>query len=161
MTSLTHRLGNVPLLCLLGLVAAVSAACSNSPSAATTSTSSTTSAQSPSSTSGVTPSTASQNLPAVGIYTDGPASSPHYKLDLTTSSGSTLAGSITFVFQDGSTSSPTNFTGSASNGQATLTMTSGTQFTATYAQSTIVLGSCTTYLQYAKTAGQCSFARTA
>lgn len=145
---------------LLGTVAATVAACSNTPSATTTSSSPGNSGtgQTPSSSSPTgTPNSGSQSLPAVGTYTDGPTGSPHYKLNLTTSSGNTLSGSIIFVYQDGSTSSAMNFTGSASNGHANLTMASGTQFTATYTQDTILLASCTSFLQYAHTASQCTF----
>lgn len=162
MKSRPHRCRDALLLCS---VAAAAAACSNTPSATTTSSAppGTSGAGSPSSTSSTppTPGQQPQGQPAAGGYTDGVAGSPHYKLTVISNSGGMLTGSIAYVFQDGTASSATSFSGPSSGGHANLTMTSGTQFTATYTQDTILLASCTTYLQYAHTASQCSFTRAA
>jgi len=145
------------------VVAGLSAACTSAPQSSThsdtgTSTTPSTSSVPAGSTTTVTTAPAESGFPATGVYYDGPVGEPHYVLDLTSSSSSAFDGSIIFAFEDGTTTSPMRFTGTASGGQATLTMASGGgPVTATYAQDSIMLASCTTYLQYARTASLCSF----
>ena len=97
-----------------------------------------------------------------GTYTDGSAGMPHYVVDVTSSTGPSVAGSISFVYQDGRTASVGSFSGTAGAGRATLTLSpQGTQAAATYTSTTLVLDGCTGYLQYATGAAQCTFDLTA
>lgn len=103
-----------------------------------------------------TPSTVG-NLPPVGTYADGPQGTPHYTLDLTSSSAAALAGSVNYVFQDGRTQTVFTFTGTPSTDHASLTTSTGKTVSATYTSSSITLASCTTYLQYTTNDSQCTF----
>jgi len=144
----------------LALVAALAGGCSSGSSSSTPppgSTTPTTARSAPSSTT--TASTG--GLPPPGTYADGPRGTPHYTLDLTTSSAAAIAGSVEFVFQDGRTQTVFTFTGTPGTGQAVLTTSSGKTVSATYTTSSITLASCTAYLQYATDNGQCTFSRSA
>lgn len=93
-----------------------------------------------------------------GNYADGAAGVPHYVVDVTSSTSSSVAGSITFIYQDGRTADVGTFSGTAGGGRAMLTIApQGTQASATYTSTTLVLENCTSYLQYAATAAQCTF----
>jgi hypothetical protein len=97
-------------------------------------------------------------LPSIGQYADGPVSQPHYVLDLTSSSPSTLAGTISFVYQDGRTSTVLTFSGTPSSGNAQLTTAPGARvIDATYTAQSVDLESCTEYLQYAQSESSCTF----
>jgi hypothetical protein len=144
------------------LVAALGAACGNSGS------SSSSTSTNPSTTMSTVPTTAPSSsvpggsLPATGTYADGAAGTPHYTLDVTAASGSTISGSLAFVYQDGRTQTVWTFTGTAHDGNASLTTSPGGKtISATYTTSTIVLASCTAYLQYAQNDSQCTFVRSA
>ena len=124
---------------------------------------STSSSSSPSTVSPSSTTTASPGaLPTVGRYGDGvlggPLSEPGYELDVTTSSASQVSGTITYHYQDGRTSSPETFTGTAASGRAMLTLgPNATTLTATYSAQTITLENCTTYLTQARASSQCTF----
>ncbi len=98
------------------------------------------------------------SLPIMGQYTDGPTYQPHYVLDLTATTSSTLAGTISFVYQDGRTSTVLTFSGTASSGSAQLTTAPGARLVdVTYTTQSIDLESCTKYLEYATTPSSCTF----
>jgi hypothetical protein len=141
----------------LVVVAALAGGCSGSPPSSTRppgGTTSTTAATSVPTSAGPPVG----NLPPVGTYTDGPQGTPHYTLVLTTSSATSLAGSVNFIFQDGRTQTVFTFSGTPSTGNASLTTSSGKTVSATYTSSSITLASCTTYLQYAANDSECTFA---
>lgn len=144
----------------MALVAGTAAACGSSgPSSHQSSTtSSTTPTTSPATT---TTTGAANGLLAVGQYTSGAQSQPHYVIDISESSASTLSGTITFVYQDGRTSTVLTFSGTPASGSAALTTAPGARVVnATYTSDSIVLESCTEYLQYATNATACSFSYT-
>lgn len=99
------------------------------------------------------------DLPSVGAYADGSPGTPHYTLDLTTSSAISLAGSVNFLFQDGRTQTVFTFSGAPSAGHASLETSTGKTVAATYTSGSITLASCTTYLQYATNDSECTFSR--
>ena len=161
-----HRLPDLAALAAATAIAAGTAGCTSprtpgpgrpadTSGPTTTATPSTTAS---STTTTTTPGPASTNGLRVGTYTDGPAGFPHYVVDVTSSTGDSVAGSISFVYQDGRTASAGTFSGRASGGRATLTIDpQGTAATATYTSTTLVLDSCTTYLQHTASAAQCTF----
>jgi hypothetical protein len=159
---LSWRSGATTVTVSGALVAALAAGCSSgTPNRAdgnvTTSTSGTSASTTEASTS-TSMATGTGGLPATGKYADGPVGTPHYVLDLTESSGNTMAGSISFVFQDGRTQSEMSFSGTTSSGTATLSTSPGDRtITATYTSSSITLASCTGYLQYAQNDKECTF----
>lgn len=150
---------------LLAATAVAPAACSSphAPSGGPTTvppTASTSTAPAPTTTAGASTTAPPGDLPATGTYVDGSASFPHYVLDLTTSTPASVAGTLSFVFQDGRTSQVGTVTGTAGGGRAQLTISPpGTAASATYTTATLVLESCTGYLQYATNASQCTFTR--
>jgi hypothetical protein len=104
---------------------------------------------------------AAGSLPPAGVYTDGPQGTPHYTVDLTSSSTTALSGSVTFTFQDGRTQTVFTFTGTPSAGKASLTTSTGKTLSAAYTGTSILLESCTAYLQYAASDSQCTFSGSA
>lgn len=100
-------------------------------------------------------------VPAVGQYIDGASSQPHYVVDVSDSSASTLSGTVSFVYQDGRTSTVLTFSGTPQSGSAALTTAPGARVVdVTYTSDSIDLESCTEYLQYATNATACSFSYT-
>jgi hypothetical protein len=143
----------------LAVLAALSAACSTSGSSSA-STATTTSSSMPVSPTTAPSTTAGGVVPATGVYADGATGTPHYLLDVTAVSGSTMSGTLEFVFQDGRTQTVWTFTGTVHDGSATLTTSPGGKtISLTYTTSSIVLASCTAYLQYAQSDSQCTFTR--
>jgi hypothetical protein len=92
-----------------------------------------------------------------GIYTDGPQGTPHYFITLTSQADGTLSGTVTFLAQDGNTPTAFTFTGTTQSGVATLTPSVGSAITAPYSNGQIMLGGCTSYLQFAQSNADCTF----
>jgi hypothetical protein len=69
-----------------------------------------------------------------------------------------VAGSLTFMFQDGTTTQVFTFTGTAQSGS--ITMADSGQYgqqRATYSPGMVALAGCTTYLQYVRSDQDCTF----
>lgn len=152
----TRRTSATAVTGWLALVAAVAGGCSGGSTGSTpppggaTSTTTATSAPMPT----VAPV---GNLPPVGTYADGPQGTPHYTLVLTTSSATSLVGSVNFIFQDGRTETVFTFTGTPGAGHTSLTTSTGKTVSASYTATSITLVSCNTYLQYAASDSECTF----
>lgn len=142
------------------LPAAALAGCSNANESASTTTT-TTGVSTVPTTSQATTTTSSepQLVLADGTYVNGPVSQPHTEISWTNESGSSVTGSVDFVFQDGRTSQEFQFSGTASAGRATLTTTGGGpgNISATYSTSSLTMTGCTSYLLYTSSQTMCVF----
>lgn len=168
----------IALLACAGLSLLV-AACSNGPGGASPTTTSTIGrhhrASSPTSTSSIptttspspatsTSSPTSTSAPSgptvpVGGYTDATTGVPHYLLTVTASSPSNFAGTVTFVYQDGKTSTVFTFDTTPASSAFPLHGTGpGSSATAAISGTTITLPNCQTYLTYARQPTSCTFA---
>jgi hypothetical protein len=137
---------------------------SNSSQSTTTARRSTTTSAAPSTTAAPTTTTAApttttaaSNVPQSGSYVNGSSDVPHYVLQLTANPNGSLSGTMTFIFQDGTSSEVFTFSGQTSGSSATLTPSTGSPIQATFAQGQVQLENCTSYLQYATEATQCTF----
>jgi hypothetical protein len=126
-------------------------------STTTTAAPTTTTAAPTTTTAAPTTTTAAANVPASGSYVNGSSDVPHYVLQLTANPNGSLSGTMTFIFQDGTSSEVFTFTGQTSGSSATLTPSTGSPINATFAQGQVQLADCTAYLQYATEATQCTF----
>ncbi len=166
-TSLRRVAATVASVLVLG---AVVAACSDDSSdnsnktttttagrSTTTSAAPTTTVAPTTTTAAPTTTTAASNVPASGSYVNGSSDVPHYVLQLTANPSGSLSGTMTFIFQDGTSSEVFTFTGQTSGSSATLTPSTGSPINATFSQGQVQLADCTSYLQYATEATQCTF----
>ena len=109
---------------------------------------------------------------AAGTYVAGHAGVPHYELTLADADPASLGGTVTFVYQDGSTTPVFTFDGTAIGGQATLHPTGATQgsgaaaepasslpatITADLGHGTVDLTGCTGFLHFAHKPSDCRF----
>lgn len=97
-----------------------------------------------------------------GIYVAGTYGPPHYFVALTTKSDGTLTGNVSYVAQDGQTSTDFTFTATTQSRIATLKSSGGrvpdgTLITATYSPLELDMGDCTTYLPLAASNADCAF----
>lgn len=153
----------VAIVISVGLLALVTGCSAATPGASTT-TSSTDGAGAPPPSTSTTPSAASTTSsagavqPASGTYADGVTGTPHYVIDITTTSAGNVTGSLKFIFQDGTTTQVFTFTGTAQSGSITLTASGqyGKEH-ATYTPGMVALTGCTSYLQYVRSNQDCSF----
>jgi hypothetical protein len=165
LTSRTRRLG----ACVVSVLAlsAVAAACSDdsgsssskstTTTAAPDTTAAPTTAAPTTSAAPTTTTTTATNVPQSGSYVNGASDVPHYVLQLNADPNGSLSGTMTFIFQDGTSSEVFTFTGQASGTSATLTPSTGSPITMTFSSGQVQLQDCTAYLQYATEATQCTF----
>jgi hypothetical protein len=93
-----------------------------------------------------------------GLYTDAPDGTPHYVLSFTSTAGSALRGSASFLYQDGRVSTVGSYAGTLTrSGKITLTLANGKALTGTYAGGRLNLAGCAAALPLAKAAGGCTF----
>ncbi|MFI5047653.1 MAG: hypothetical protein ACHQIG_11370 [Acidimicrobiia bacterium] len=111
----------------------------------------------PTTTGAATTTTTVAAAPASGTYVNGSSSVPHYALAITASPGGALSGTMTFFFQDGTKQQVFTFTGQTSGSSATLTPSTGAPITMTFANGQLTLANCSSYLQFATQASQCTF----
>jgi hypothetical protein len=166
-TSLRRVAASIASLLLLGAVAAACSDDSGNDSSKTTTTTAgrtttsaaptTTTAAPTTTTAAPTTTTAASNVPASGAYVNGSSDVPHYVLQLNANPNGSLSGTMTFIFQDGTSSEVFTFTGQTSGSSATLTPSTGSPIQATFSQGQVQLADCTAYLQYATEASQCTF----
>lgn len=99
-------------------------------------------------------------IPA-GYYVSGQPGTPHWFMLISSSHGAAISGTLAFVGQDGQTGLAQTFSGSISQGLASLNFSHAGVRTATVdARSrppTIDLGACTGYLQFVTSLPECSF----
>ena len=93
--------------------------------------------------------------PVAGTYLNGGTDAPHYSLVVQTSNGTGIGGTLTYVFQDGTTHQLFTFSGTAGGGTANVTPSTGAAFTFTYTGNQLVLAGCSAYMQQAPTT--CTF----
>ena len=101
---------------------------------------------------------ATQDLPS-GVYVDGHQGTPHYFITLTTKPDNTLTGTLSYLYQDGHNFQVFAFTATTTQtGTATLTVGSQPEaLSATFANQTLTLDACLSYLGLAQTSTQCTF----
>lgn len=93
-----------------------------------------------------------------GLYTDGPDGTPHYVLAFTSSAGSAVRGSVSFLYQDGRISTVGSYVGTLSRrGKITLTLHNGQALSGRLAGYRLSLTGCAAALPLARFAGGCTF----
>jgi hypothetical protein len=92
-----------------------------------------------------------------GVYTDGPPGTPHYAVLVTSGPNSTIAGNISFLYQDGRTAVVLTFTGSAEPDGALRLKSGSASYVGTYVQSRFTLANCQIYLKFVRSVNDCSF----
>ena len=83
---------------------------------------------------------------AAGTYTNGSSNTPHYSLVMQTSNGNGVGGTMSYVFQDGTSQQSFTFSGTASNGSGNATPSTGSAFTFTYTPTQVVIANCSALL---------------
>jgi hypothetical protein len=157
-----HGLAGVSALALGAVLAACS---SGGPSAGppTAPPSSAAATTAPAITPSSTTTTGLAGVLPTGEYTDGPQSSTHYVLTLTSTSGGALVGTVSTRYPDGESAPNFTFNGpvqptSATSGTAMLTTQPGTaSLTASYSDHQLVLQGCTSVLVLPSAALSCTF----
>jgi hypothetical protein len=105
--------------------------------------------------------TSSRNVSAMltsGLYTDAPDGTPHYVLSFTSSAGSVIRGSVSFLYQDGRIATVGSYAGTLSgSGKITLTLGDGKVLSGRYTAGRLNLAGCAAALPLATVAGDCTF----
>lgn len=97
-------------------------------------------------------------LPETGLYVDGPDGSPHYVISVSQVKGTSIAGSVNFIYQDARTGLLSTYTVSKpSAGTMTLALNSGVAVTATVQPHGFTIPGCTKYLPFIYDPAQCTF----
>lgn len=99
--------------------------------------------------------TAAPAGPVAGTYLNAGTNDPHYSVVLQSSNGTGIGGTLTYVFQDGTTNQVFTFSGTASGGTANVTPSTGSAFTFTYTANQLVVANCSVFMQQAPTT--CTF----
>lgn len=147
------------VLAIVVLSAAGLVACSDdsgsSAKRTTTTTAAATTTVAATSTTVAPPTTTATAVPVAGTYLNAGTNDPHYSLALQTSNGTGIGGTLTYVFQDGTTNQVFTFSGTAGGGTANVTPSTGAAFTFTYTANQLVLANCSAFMQQAPTT--CTF----
>lgn len=93
-----------------------------------------------------------------GIYIDASDGQPHYVVMLSRSR-TAVSGTVTYLYQDGRTSTSVRYTGQLSgDGRLTITLGNGQAMTGTYQFNQFTLSNCGQFLPDATQLGACHFA---
>lgn len=95
--------------------------------------------------------------PQPGYYVNGGPAGPHWFIQLTTGPGGAVSGVIGYFEPGGQTAMAQTFTGQLNSGLATLTFSKAGFRTATFENSSLVLGSCMNWLGKVPSIAACRF----
>lgn len=124
----------------------------------TTTVPTTTTTVAPPSTTAAPPTTSPPPQPQDGLYVNGQPGNPYYFIAISHPTPGMLTGAVSFLAQDGQTSSVFTFTGPEQNGVATVRPDNGgAPISVTYGPSGLQLGECTQYLEFVQSLSECSF----
>jgi hypothetical protein len=97
-------------------------------------------------------------LPETGLYVDGPDGNPHYVISVSQVKGSSIAGSVNLIYQDGRTGLLSAYTAvKPSADTMTLALKTGVAVKATVQSHGFTIPGCARYLPFIDRPAQCTF----
>ncbi len=97
-------------------------------------------------------------LPETGLYVDGPDGEPHYVISVRQAGRSTIAGSVSFIYQDARTGLLSAYTaGRPQAGAMTLLLKTGPAVRATVRPHGFTIAGCARYLPFIDSPAGCTF----